>query len=255
MMHKKIILLLFALMVLTGLQGQVRLKQIQHSDTINQMILTDTNGRQYYYDADSLGIDIGITSKLYAEGQELYYVFNKDTSAVFLNICGDGGEPGSTAPETGGSGCDPYTVNEYNTTSNIEDKPLDSGTIKTSSIVNTVSVNNLSECLFMKGFYAIDAKFHLAGAQVATYILRLKASEDSGAVTTIAEKRIYHNVGDYEGDFYLSKKVPISMDVLGSKTVSIQAELEIVDLGVTADQAEWISIDMDLSIYASSNFQ
>jgi len=245
----------FLTLVLQSLQGQVRLKQIEHSDTINQMILTDTDGRQYYYDADSLGIDIGITSKLYAEDQSLYYVFNKDTSAVLLDICGDGGEPGSNAAETGGSGCDPYTLNEYNSTSNIESKQLNSGTIKTSSIVNTLSVNNPSECLPMKGFYAVDAKFHLAGAQVASYILRLKASVDSGPSTVISEKRIYYNVGDYEGDFELSKRIPVNIGPIGSKSVSILAELEIVDLGVTADQAEWISIDMDLSIYASSNFQ
>jgi len=250
-LNKSLILLL--MIFATGpLFGQVKLKQIEHSESTNQIIITDDDGRPYYFFLDSLGAGYGIRSTIFADSNTIYHAFNNDTTAVFLSLCENGALGGTGASDL--SACPPKSANEYNNVSNIESKALNSGTIKSSSVNNNATLSNLSDCYPMNGFYEANSKFRIYGAQVATYLLKIKASIDNGPVSTIATKRVYNNVGDYEQSFTLSARLPITVDLLSSKSVNIQHEIEIIDHGViSGDIPEWISFNSDLIIYASSN--
>lgn len=244
-----IVLLLWSLVS----YSQVKLKQIQHSEQENQIIITDDNGRPYYFFLDSLGVGYGITSQIYADSNTIYHVFNRDTTAIVLNIC-PGSSPGTGGGGLGGMGCNPKTISEFNSVSNIINIALDNGTLKTPALTNSISSQNLSDCSELKGFYDVSAKFRIAGAQVATYILRIKAAIDSGPSNTIIEKLIYSNVGDYEQDFLLNTKGAFDVPALSAKNISFTSEVEIVDLGVISnDIPEWSEIEISALIFASSN--
>jgi len=244
-----ILISLISLCVLSA-SAQIKLKQIEYSEVENQIILTDTEGRPYYFYVDSLGVAQGVTSKIYAKGNTLYHQFNQDTSAVLLRICDDGTEPGS--PSGSGGGCIPQAVNEYNHTSSVEDRPLSSPSTLISIVTNEVNYSNLSDCQELKGFYIVESTFSIAGAQVADYTIRIKASVDNGPAEIIAEKFIYSNVGDYEQDYYLSKRVPVTIDALSAKSVEVSAELTVGSVGV-GENPEWRSVAIDLSLFAAGH--
>jgi len=241
-----IIITLYALSAST----QVKLKQIEYSDEENQIILTDTEGRPYYFYLDSLGVAQGVSSTIFSDGNTLFHSFNQDTTAVVLKLCGDGTDIGSNSGGT--AECAPQAANEFNNTTSVEDRALTSPTTLSSTVTNEVNYSNLSDCNDMKGFYIVESVFAIAGAQVADYTIRIKASVDNGPATVIAEKFIYNNVGDYEQDYYLSKRVPITINSLSAKSVEVSAELTVGSVGV-GENPEWRSVEIDLSLFAASH--